>query len=464
MAAIITRTGKGAAITQSENDSNLDSLCGINEPQTGTTYTVVAADQNSTIEFSNAAPVVATLALISTIIAANDTSDFQVSLKNIGAGTVTVTPTTDTFDDGSATKVLAQYEWITIQTDSTQSLWNIIASSNASKVDGLDASQFLRSDANTTAAGNVTINKATPILSIDSDTTGDGSLVFQKESINAALVFWERSEDMLSLIQRNVGRTGNAARLDLTVDGKVNVSTGQLQSAGVSFPEPPTVGGTVEANKLVSASSGGSVNFPSGTSIGDTNGNEAIIIGTTAGTNAQVTITNGIDKAAIAATGDNADADLNISAKGAGALTLNGYWHPELDGNGTQGRLLTSSSDTTNWTTITDSAMATAGATLAHIRVSNSVAANASATERVRTVYISNYVASFIGTAGVSGNMAPASNVRAYYYSVSHTGPTDTDYTDALVPVDSSGRFMWLVSTSFSPGGSASVTLEGYYT
>jgi hypothetical protein len=160
MAAIITRTGKGAAITQSENDSNLDSLCGINEPQTGITYTVEAADQNSTIEFSNASPVTTTLTLISTIIAANDTSDFQVTLKNIGAGIVTVTPTTNTFDDGTVTKTLAQYEWMTIQTDSTQTLWNIIASSDASKVDGLDASQLLRSDANDTATGNLIFNGA----------------------------------------------------------------------------------------------------------------------------------------------------------------------------------------------------------------------------------------------------------------------------------------------------------------
>ena len=171
MAAIITRTGKGAAITQSENDSNLDSLCGINEPQTGTAYTVVAADQNSTIEFSSAAPVVATLTLISTIIAANDTSDFQATLKNIGTGTVTITPTTDTFDDGSATKVLAQYEWMTIQTDSTQALWNIVASSDASKVDGLDAAQFLRSDENDTATGDLIFNGSNAYNGVDVHTT-----------------------------------------------------------------------------------------------------------------------------------------------------------------------------------------------------------------------------------------------------------------------------------------------------
>ena len=167
MAAVITRTGKGAAITQSENDANLDSLCGINEPQVGTTYTVVAADQNSTVEFSNALPVTATLTLISTIIAANDTSDFQVVLKNIGVGIVTVTPTTDTFDDGTPTKTLAQYEWMVIQTDSTQALWNIVASSNASKVDGLDAAQFLRSDANDTATGDLIFDGSNTYNGVD---------------------------------------------------------------------------------------------------------------------------------------------------------------------------------------------------------------------------------------------------------------------------------------------------------
>jgi hypothetical protein len=225
MAAIITRTGKGAAITQSENDSNLDSLCGINEPQTGTTYTVDAADQNSTIEFSNAASITATLTLISTIIAANDTSDFQVSLKNIGAGVVTVTPTTDTFDDGTATKALAQYEWITIQTNSTQALWNIIASSNASKVDGLDASQFLRSDANDTASGDLIFDGSNTYNGIDVHTN---------------------SSDFTGIISiDSVAITSTATELNI-LDG-VTASTAELNYNDI------TTLGTVEASKTVTA-------------------------------------------------------------------------------------------------------------------------------------------------------------------------------------------------------------------
>lgn len=126
MTIIVTRLGSGSAITQTQNDGNLDSLSGINEAQAGV-YTVVAADQNRTIECTNAGTTVITLTLISTIMSSLDTSDFKVTIKNIGAGALTLTPTTDTFDDGSATKTIEQYGSITIQSDSTQALWNIIS-------------------------------------------------------------------------------------------------------------------------------------------------------------------------------------------------------------------------------------------------------------------------------------------------------------------------------------------------
>lgn len=261
MAAIITRTGKGAAITQSENDSNLDSLCGINEPQTGTTYTVNAVDQNSTIEFLNASPVIATLTLISTVIAANDTSDFQVTLKNIGVGVVTVTPTTDTFDDGSATKTLAQYEWIIIQTDSTQSLWNIISSSNASKVDGFDANQFLRSDASDTTTGDLTISKASPVFTLDA-TSGSG--LIQNYDSTATLRFFQRlntSTDRYELTKFDTDGSSAVSQLFLTNTGKVDVATGTFQLASVDVTANAielnyndiTTLGVVQANKTVTA-------------------------------------------------------------------------------------------------------------------------------------------------------------------------------------------------------------------
>lgn len=158
MTIIITRTGKGSPIAQAENDSNLNSLCNINEPQAGATYTISADDQNDVIEFSNVSAITATLTLISTILSGVDTSDFKVMIKNVGVGVVTITPTVNTFDDGDAIKVLSQYEWMTIQTDSTETKWNIIESSNSIKVGGFNANQFLRSDVNDSAAGDLTFN------------------------------------------------------------------------------------------------------------------------------------------------------------------------------------------------------------------------------------------------------------------------------------------------------------------
>lgn len=220
MASVITRTGKGAAITQAENDANLDSLCGVNESQTSTTYTVDSADQNGTIEFSNASPVSVTLTLIATIIAANDTSDFQVTLKNIGAGDVTIAPTTDTFDDSSPTKVLAQYEWIILQTDSTQTVWNIVGSSDASKVDGLDAAQFLRSDTDDTATGNL-------ILSGDLTLSGAVDLT-GSWLINAAQVTPTAAE--INILD---GVTANATEINLLENATATDITASSLLAGV---------------------------------------------------------------------------------------------------------------------------------------------------------------------------------------------------------------------------------------
>jgi len=152
MTSIITRSGKGSALTHPEMDSNLDSLNGINEAQTGTSYTVVAADQNRTIEFSNAATITVTLTLIATILASSDTSNFKVIIKNIGVGQVDIVPTTDTFDDGDTTKTINQFEWICIETDNAGTSWNVInlgfvtgigGGLDADTVDGSHASDLL---------------------------------------------------------------------------------------------------------------------------------------------------------------------------------------------------------------------------------------------------------------------------------------------------------------------------------
>jgi hypothetical protein len=63
--------------------------------QTGTTYTIIASDDTKIVTFSNADPVAVTLPQAGTV-GFEDKMFFMV--KNIGSGTVTITPTTSTID------------------------------------------------------------------------------------------------------------------------------------------------------------------------------------------------------------------------------------------------------------------------------------------------------------------------------------------------------------------------------
>jgi len=177
MSKIIDRTGKGSNISQSENDSNLDSLHGINQGIAGATHTVDITDQGDTLEFTNGGAVAVTLDSIATILAAAHTSDFKVTLISIGAATVvTITPDAlDTINTGALTIVLSENQYVTIQTDSTNVIWNIIDSSNARNLDGIAATSFLRSDVADTAAGLITFS-ANNIHNGDETFNGDVDL------------------------------------------------------------------------------------------------------------------------------------------------------------------------------------------------------------------------------------------------------------------------------------------------
>lgn len=62
-------------------------------PQTGTTYTVQSTDQAKLVVFTNASPVAVTLPAASTFGA-----NWEFDVLNLGAGTVTITPTTSTIN------------------------------------------------------------------------------------------------------------------------------------------------------------------------------------------------------------------------------------------------------------------------------------------------------------------------------------------------------------------------------
>ena len=132
MSKIIDRTGKGSKISQSENDANLSTLAGKNQVVSGTTHTVVIADQGETLELTNSGTKTVTLTEIQNgsngLLDDAHTDDFTVTLINVGAGDATINrSSTDTFSDGTTSLTLKQYECVVIQTDSTQAIWNILS-------------------------------------------------------------------------------------------------------------------------------------------------------------------------------------------------------------------------------------------------------------------------------------------------------------------------------------------------
>lgn len=82
-------------------------------PQTGTTYTITEADRFKHVTLSNASAVAVTLPQSTTSAFVNGWSAF---VENIGAGVVTITPTTSTINS-AATLVLAKGQWAIITAD-----------------------------------------------------------------------------------------------------------------------------------------------------------------------------------------------------------------------------------------------------------------------------------------------------------------------------------------------------------
>jgi len=130
--SILTRAGVAAPLSAAEYDQNVDSQAGVVDAKTND-YTVLYTDQNKTIEFTKGTSVTCTIDAVATIIAAIDTSEWKVTIKNLGAGVCTINPNAAETIDGSATYALNQYESATIQLDDAGTGWNIIGNSGVSE-------------------------------------------------------------------------------------------------------------------------------------------------------------------------------------------------------------------------------------------------------------------------------------------------------------------------------------------
>lgn len=109
-AGAITPAILGALLTAMVN--SYDQYPGVNA-QTGTSYAIVLADYGQLVTFNNGSAVAVTLPQ-----ATGNFSPFSFMVKNLGAGAVTVTPTTSTIN-GNATLVLQQSQSVRIWSDGT---------------------------------------------------------------------------------------------------------------------------------------------------------------------------------------------------------------------------------------------------------------------------------------------------------------------------------------------------------
>lgn len=112
MATLITRTGKGSALNTSEHDENMKRET---NPQSGD-YTILADDNRACVQYTGSGGNTFTLPDVSTLLAAEDTGDFIVTLKHNGTGTLTIAPAAlNTIDSVDRDVVLQPTECLTLK-------------------------------------------------------------------------------------------------------------------------------------------------------------------------------------------------------------------------------------------------------------------------------------------------------------------------------------------------------------
>ena len=127
--------------------------------QTGTTYTVLSTDASKLVTFSNSGAIAVTLPQATGSFAAG----FAFDVQNLGAGAVTITPTTSTIN-GGATLVIPQNYGCSIVSDGTN--WQV--SQCTAVIPKATASAFGLSEPD-----NVTIKATAGVYADQYPTSGD---------------------------------------------------------------------------------------------------------------------------------------------------------------------------------------------------------------------------------------------------------------------------------------------------
>lgn len=261
-------TASGSAIT----GAGTIRLSELVNAQTGTTYTYLTGDRGKVVTHSNASAIAGTLPQATGTFPAG----WRMIVKNKGAGTLTITPTTSTID-GAATLVLTTNQWAIITSDGTNYQALVYAPSAASLAnwtEGVNSSapnatipvvSFLATNAATNVdAAIVAKGTGATLAQIPDNTTTGGnkrgtrSTDWQKQRSNAAMV----ASGLYSVI---IGGRDNTASVDYSIAGGFN-NTSSAQSA-TAIGE----GNTASAAYSVALGNANSASGQAAVAIGDTN-------------------------------------------------------------------------------------------------------------------------------------------------------------------------------------------------
>ena len=139
--------------------------------QTGTSYTIQNSDQNKLVTFSNASSIAVTLPDPS---GGNFFAGWAVSLRNLGAGTVTVTRGTSSTIDGSTSFTLTTGQGLDVYGDGTN-YYTVPGAARIAAVSGLGTGVATAAAANLSASGGLTTTIASGTSALGTSAISSGA-------------------------------------------------------------------------------------------------------------------------------------------------------------------------------------------------------------------------------------------------------------------------------------------------
>jgi hypothetical protein len=205
-----------------------------------TTYEIVESDNRSTIGCTGTFTI--SLPDAAAVVVAADSGDFEVKIKNIGVGIITVSRVTgtDTVDDVAGDITLNPKEGALFKVNTAADGYNYFGNFPS----GLNSTQFLRSDATDTASGDLTFS---------------GDVDFTGTTVNEASTNWQRSGTNItaSAVEINYNDITTLGTVEasktVTADANENVTSGSVTTLGAPASAVSVGSLTFPADKEIEA-------------------------------------------------------------------------------------------------------------------------------------------------------------------------------------------------------------------